>query len=102
MFCDNGYDNIVTPNPAGTTATSLDLNDNYIRATLCEAYLGCTDKGVDLDFGRPLEPLLGATDTPLFYDINGDGLYGCNEPIYFDLDQSGNVSTKDRRAFDQD
>ena len=99
VFCDNGYDNIVTPNPFGMAATPLDLNDNYIRGTLCEAYLGCTDRGVDLDYGRPLEPLLGATDSPMFYDLNNDGLYGCNEPIYFDLDRNGAVSAKDRRAF---
>ncbi len=98
IFCDNGYDNLVTPNPANVNTIPLNLSDDYIRGTACEAYLGATNRGVDLDLNRPLSPLVGAPDLPMFYDTNLDGVFGCAEPIYFDLDGNGIVSDKDRRG----
>ena len=98
IFLDNGYDNSLNSNPAANAPKALDLNDNYIRAAVCEPYMGATDRGVDLDYLRPLTTLTGSTDTPMFYDTNGGGTFGCNEPIYFDIDKSNTVTVKDKRA----
>ena len=105
IFCDNGYDNLSNPNPAGVGAVALDLNDNYMRGTVCEPYVGATSRAPDLDLNRDLVALDGSTDNPKFVDTDnlapvpdGPGNYGCNEPIYFDMDNDGFVSPGDKRG----
>ncbi len=98
IFLDNGFDNSINSNSSNQNPKALDLSDNYVRGAVCEPYLGATDRGIDLDFGRTLTVLNGSTDSPMFYDMDGGGIFGCNEPIYFDLDKDGLVSVGDRRC----
>lgn len=98
IFLDNGFDNSINTNSANQNPVKLDLSDNYVRGAVCEPYMGATDRGIDLDFGRPLSVLNGSTDSPMFYDLDGAGIFGCNESIYFDLDKTGTVTQGDRRC----
>lgn len=98
IFLDNGFDNSLNANAPTANPRALDLSDNYVRGAVCEPYMGATDKGVDLDFGRPLTTLDGSTDYPKYYDMDGGAAFGCGEPIYFDIDNNNVVSLNDRRA----
>jgi hypothetical protein len=109
LLCDNGYDNLASPKNFNgyVRPTAQNLSDDYIRATRCEAYLGATDKGVDLDLGRKLTTLDGSQDLPKFFRSNPNstplvpsGLppFGCGDVIYFDLNNNNIVDKLDRRA----
>jgi hypothetical protein len=98
IFLDNGFDNSLNTNPANLNPKPLDLHDNYIRGSVCEPYFGATDRGIDLDYGRPLTALAGSIDNPKFFDMDGGFVFGCNEPIYFDIDNSDSVTVNDIRV----
>ncbi len=105
LFVDNEYDNNPVPNLPSNAPVAFDLHDNYQRGDVCSAYAGATSRAPDLDLGRNLTRIDNSKDYPKFIDTdnptalpNDPGLYGCNEPLYFDLDQNGLVSAGDRRG----
>jgi hypothetical protein len=107
LFVDSGYDNNPVPNLPELAPVAQDLSDNYQRGDVCSAFAGATSRAPDLDLGRDLTRIDGSKDLPKFFDTDNPtaapddpGQYGCNEPVYFDIDNSGDVSAGDRRLYE--
>jgi len=109
IWKDDGVDNHLginypnNPPPPVDTLYPYNLSDDYRAGRTGEEYIGASNgMYAEKDFGRNLLPF---PDDIMFYDTaliegNEDGLYGCGEAIYKDIDGSRAVSEGDKRLTD--
>lgn len=99
VFKDDGLNNNLGSGINNTDVVRASLSDDYSMWTTTEEFVGSQDEETAKDYGWSIATRPFFADE-MYIDLNSDGFVGNGEPMYRDVDVSGNISAGDIRIND--
>lgn len=99
IFKDNGINNNLGSGFIDPNVIRSSLSDDYSMWYTTEQFVGAKDEETAKDYAWSTATRPFFSDE-MYIDLNGDGALGLGEPMYRDVDLSGNISKGDIRIND--
>lgn len=99
VFKDDGLNNNLGTSINNTDVVRASLSDDYSMWTTTEEFIGSQDEETAKDYSWSIATRPFFADE-MYIDLNSDGFVGNGEPMYRDVDISGNITAGDIRIND--